>query len=108
VVGLLHLAQQHNANQLAGMHSFSLELETCVGGGLTYCRVVRSALAFCLHFIASNYQPMSKRPEFSTLADDNLEYIETNQWPPKSYLEELAVYEKAIKETDKDAKCICM
>jgi hypothetical protein len=81
VVGLLHLAQQHNANQLA---------------------------AFCLHFIASNYQPMSKRPEFSTLADDNLEYIETNQWPPKSYLEELAVYEKAIKETDKDAKCICM
>lgn len=81
VVGLLHLAEQHNADQLVG---------------------------FCRHFIASNYQPMSKRPEFSTLEGENLEYIEANQWPPKSYLAELAVYEKAIKETDKDAKCICM
>ena len=75
---------------------------------------------------------MSKRPEFSTLEGENLEYIEANQvrvarlfpsflndpltvlacsatqWPPKSYLAELAVYEKALKETDKDAKCICM
>jgi hypothetical protein len=41
--------------------------------------VLNSKTGFCRHFIASNYQPMSKRPEFSTLEGENLEYIEANQ-----------------------------
>jgi len=69
VIGLLHLAQSHNAKQLAD---------------------------FCLHFIATNYQPMKKRPEFETLKGDNLRWIEENQWPPVSYFKELEAYEKLI------------
>jgi len=62
--------------------------------------------AFCLHFVASNYQPMSKRAEFKTLEGENKDYVEEHQWPPKAYLEELAAYEKAV--AGKDDKCICM
>lgn len=53
---------------------------------------------------------MSKREEFSLLTGDNLKHVEENQWPPVSYLKQLAEYEKAIKAAggDKDDKCICM
>jgi len=78
VVGLLLTAQQHNANQLA---------------------------QFCLHFIASNFQPMKKRPEFSMLGAENLVYIEEHQWPPLSYLKELEEYERL---TGKAGVCIVM
>jgi len=61
---------------------------------------------FCLHFISSNYQPMKKRSEWSKLEGDNLKYIEENQWPPKSYLDELITYEKATKGDE--TKCILM
>jgi len=81
VIGLLTCAQTHNAEQLA---------------------------AFCLHFVASNYQPMIKRAEFKTLSGKNLDYVEEHQWPPKAYLKELAEYEKAIGGGSKDDKCICM
>ena len=40
VVGILELAERHHADSLAG---------------------------FCRHFIATNYEPMSKRPEFKRL-----------------------------------------
>jgi len=62
---------------------------------------------FCFHFISSNYQPMKKREEFSKLIGDNLKYVEENQWPPKSYLEELDAYEKATGRGEGD-KCVVM
>jgi len=73
VIGILHFAQLHNANQLA---------------------------TFCLHFIATNYQPMKNRAEFKTLEGDNLKYVEENQWPPISYLKQLKEYESTTKKTD--------
>ncbi len=82
IIGLLHLAQSNNANQLA---------------------------AFCLHFISNNYQPMSKRPEFASLTGKNLEYVEEHQWPPKSYLKALEEYETKIGGASAAAKkCIVM
>jgi len=46
-----------------------------------------------LHFVSANYIPMQKRKEFETLKGANKAYVEEHQWPPKSYLEELAKYE---------------
>jgi len=68
VIGLLLCSQTHNAKQLE---------------------------AFCKHFISSNYQPMRKRQEWNLLKGENLKFIEQNQWPPLSYLNELETYEKA-------------
>jgi len=80
IIGLLHVSQAHNANQLA---------------------------QFCLHFIYSNYQLMKKREEWKTLEGENMKYIEENQWPPVSYLKELEVYEKLIGAKSDD-KCSIM
>lgn len=49
IFSLLHCSQTHNAKQLA---------------------------QFCLHFIATNYQQMSKRPEFQKLTGEDLKYVE--------------------------------
>lgn len=73
VVGLLLDSQQHNAPQLA---------------------------QFCLHFIASNFQPMKKRKEFVELEGENLKYVEDHQWPPLDYLKALEEYEKATGKSD--------
>jgi len=82
VIEMLLFAQQHNALQLA---------------------------QFCLHFISTNYLPISKRPEFRKLEGENLNYIETHRWPPVSYLKELEEYENAMKKLNKDGdKCILM
>lgn len=72
VVSLLLYSQTHNARQLD---------------------------AFLKHFIATNYGPMKKRDDFDLLQGDNLKHIEANQWPPVSYLKELAEYEKKTKRT---------
>jgi len=72
IIGLLELAQAHNANQLA---------------------------AFCLHFISSNYEPMKKRREWDTLSRRNRQYIEEHRWPPLNYLNQLEEYEKATGKT---------
>jgi len=65
---------------------------------------------WCLHFISSNYGPMSKRPEFERLTGKNLEYVENNQWPPKSYHEKVKKYESDLeaweKKTGKSDNCI--
>lgn len=71
VIGILHFAQAHNADQLAN---------------------------FCLHFISNNYEPFSCRPEFKKLKGKNLEYIEEHRWPPLSYIKELEIYEKNLKK----------
>jgi len=67
VIGLLLLAQTFEANQLA---------------------------QFCLHFIASNYGPMSARKEWELLKGDNKKYVEEKKWPPDSYFKQVAEYEK--------------
>eukprot|EP00808_Paulinella_micropora_P000646 g79814.t1 len=69
VVGILELAQRHHADSLA---------------------------AFCLHFISTNYGPMSARPEFKRLSGENLKHVETHRWPPLSYLDALQAYEKKV------------
>eukprot|EP01087_Luapelamoeba_hula_P022770 TRINITY_DN8241_c0_g1_i1.p1 TRINITY_DN8241_c0_g1~~TRINITY_DN8241_c0_g1_i1.p1 ORF type:complete len:756 (+),score=147.38 TRINITY_DN8241_c0_g1_i1:39-2306(+) len=82
VVGLLLTSQAHNADQLS---------------------------QFCLHFLSSNYQPMSKRVEFKKITGDNKKYIEEHQWPPRAYLDQLAAYEKAMGIEGGGAKvCVCM
>jgi small GTP-binding protein len=88
IIELLLVAQDHNAKKLA---------------------------EFCLHFICTNYQPMKKRKEFEKLENENLTYIEENQWPPVSYWKELAEYEKEMgikdgvgTETVNDKKCLIM
>lgn len=81
LIGLLLLSQQHNASQLS---------------------------KFLLHFISNNYEPMSKRSEFTLLQGKNLEYINEHRWPPLSYLDEVAKYEKAVKGTDNESKCNVM
>jgi len=58
---------------------------------------------------------MKLRPEFTTIKGEALAFIEENQWPPKSYLQELAKYEtdmKAYREeidgSSDDSKCVLM
>jgi len=75
VIGLLMCAQLHNASQLA---------------------------QFCLHFISTNYGPFTKRPEFSKLSPENLEYIEEHRWPPVSYLKALDDYEVLMKKKSQE------
>jgi len=80
IINLLLVSQKCNANQLA---------------------------AFCLHFISNNYQPMKKRKEFVLLEGDNLKYVQEHQWPPVSYLQQLAEYEKLTGHSS-DNKCLIM
>ncbi|XP_022081979.1 rho-related protein racA-like [Acanthaster planci] len=76
VIGLLHTAQLHNANQLA---------------------------TWCLHFISSNFMAFQKRAEFKMLEGENLKYITEHRWPPVSYLEALEKYN--AKYGKKDERC---
>jgi len=52
--------------------------------------------AFMKHFCCTNFGPISQRADFAQLSSENKKYIDENQWPPKSYLQEVANYEKAI------------
>ncbi|XP_041458150.1 rho-related protein racA-like [Lytechinus variegatus] len=83
VIGLLHTAQFHNADQLS---------------------------AWCLHFISSNYLAFEKRDEFSQLKGDNLNHVTEKRWPPISYLEEVEIWESKYGEKKKksDEKCSIM
>ncbi|PRP82049.1 Rho GTPase-like protein [Planoprotostelium fungivorum] len=78
IIGVLLTAQDYNANQLA---------------------------AFCLHYISQNFQPMKKRKEYQELKGANLTHVEENQWPPLSYMNKLADYEKLVGKND---KCVVM
>ncbi|KAF2074608.1 hypothetical protein CYY_004078 [Polysphondylium violaceum] len=71
IIGLLICAQTHNAAQLT---------------------------KFCLHFIASNFQPMSRRKEYANLDPTTKRYLEDNQWPPISYLTAVQRYESDMAE----------
>merc|ERR1712154_281409 len=52
---------------------------------------------FLLHFICTNYVPMSKKKEYQLLKGDNLKYIEKNRWPPKWYEDECVKYQKELE-----------
>jgi len=80
IIGMLAIAQQSNATQLA---------------------------AFCLHFLCTNYQLMKQRAEFAQLSAANLSHVEEHQWPPVSYFRELEAYNKKMGIKDKD-KCSLM
>ncbi|ELT89665.1 hypothetical protein CAPTEDRAFT_145181 [Capitella teleta] len=67
VIGLLLLAQAHNAKQLEG---------------------------WCLHFISTNFSCFENRPEFPQLTGSNLEFVKEHQWPPLSYLKEVEEYKQ--------------
>lgn len=67
IVAVLNLSTTHNARQLE---------------------------AWCLHFIASNYGPMSKRREWADLSPAHRAHIEANQWPPVAYFAALEQHQK--------------
>ncbi|XP_064643451.1 rho-related protein racA-like [Lineus longissimus] len=79
VIGLLHGAQQHNAEQLA---------------------------YWCLHFISTNYIAFERRPEFSALGKENSDYVKEHRWPPLKYLEEVKEYEKKMEKAGES--CVVM
>jgi len=85
VVGLLDLADNCNEEQLK---------------------------AFCLHFIASNYGPMSKRKEFERLQGANLKFIEDHQWPGEDFHEKVRQHEKDVAQWEKkhgeNSNCLIM
>jgi len=56
---------------------------------------------WCLHFISTNYVAFEKRPDFDKLTGANLEYVETNRWPPVAYLNEVKEYEQRMLNSGK-------
>jgi len=56
---------------------------------------------WCLHFISTNYLAFEKRPDFNRLIGANMEHVETNRWPPVTYLHEVKEYEQLMLEKGK-------
>ena len=56
---------------------------------------------WCLHFISTNYLAFEKRPEFTRLTGTNKEYVDTNRWPPVSYLNEVKEFEQRMSDSGK-------
>jgi len=83
IVELLHIAKECNAAQLQ---------------------------AFCLHFLCVNNQVYRKRSDWRDLSKEEDNYIDENQWPPKSYFQELEAYEEEManrgKGKAKASECI--
>ena len=68
----------------------------------------RQLAAFMTHFICTNWGPVSKRDDFSSLSEENRKYCYENQWPPLSYLKEVEAYEKAMSDLGQKGKCAIM
>uniref|UniRef100_A0A7S4IGK0 RING-type domain-containing protein n=1 Tax=Vannella robusta TaxID=1487602 RepID=A0A7S4IGK0_9EUKA len=81
VIGILNVANQSNASQLK---------------------------EFCLHFISTNYGPMKKRAEWKNMSKSDRKYVEQNKWPPQSYLDAVAEYERAVGSTSSNPDCSIM
>jgi len=103
-IGIIELANRFNLNRLTSLCELKItkQVEVATANDITKANIdiigvllasqlhsAKQLEGFCLHFISSNYQPMQKRSEWNKLEGENLKYIEENQWPPKSYLEEL-------------------
>jgi len=71
VIGLLLFSSFHNATQLE---------------------------KFCQFFISSNYEVFKKRPEWALLKKEKELFakVKACRWPPKSYLADVAKYEKEM------------
>eukprot|EP01133_Synstelium_polycarpum_P005638 gene5638-6507_t len=78
IIGLLICAKAHNADQL---------------------------VKFCMHFIASNYQPMTRRPEYTKLDRETKRQLEENQWPPVWYLKACEEYEESMRALGGKENC---
>ena len=66
---------------------------------LTTSTSAKQLHAFLLHFISTNYGPVStihRTIGFDALSPENRSYVEEHKWPPQSYLDELAEYEKKM------------
>jgi hypothetical protein len=50
--------------------------------------------SFMLHLVSTNYVPMRRRAEWALLRGDNLAHVEAHRWPPLSYLEAAAAWER--------------
>jgi len=61
---------------------------------------MNQAVVFLRHFIATNYEPMSKTPEFAMLKGALKRWIENHRWPPKSYFEDVKRYKREAKAWD--------
>lgn len=59
------------------------------------------AVKYLRHFIASNYEPMSKTKEFALLKGMDKRYVEKNRWPPLKYYKAVENYKKKAAEWDK-------
>jgi hypothetical protein len=59
--------------------------------------------AWCLHFIASNYGPVSQMKQWSDLSARHRRHCDQHQWPPPHYLQATVKYESAIKKWDQEA-----
>nr|CAG4710378.1 unnamed protein product [Naegleria fowleri] len=77
IIGILLLAQTYAANQLA---------------------------QFCLHFIATNYEPMKARKEWNLLTGFNKQYVEEHKWPPDSYFKQVEKYQSDMEKYLKKKK----
>ena len=69
----------------------------------------RQLPVWCLHFIAKNYVTFQSRQEFSKMTGNDLAFVEKHQWPPISYLQELARYEAELAQYEaQQKKCVIM
>jgi len=117
-IGILELANRFGLSRLVSLCELKItkQVEVATADDITKADIdiigillasqlhgAKQLESFCLHFISSNYQPMKKRAEWEKLEGDNLKYVEDNQWPPKSYLDELSTYERATKGEEKIA-----
>lgn len=74
VVDLLHFAKQSRAAQLE---------------------------AFILHFLSSNFGPMSRRAEWHELSDPERAHVEAHRWPPVCYMQAIESYEQAKRASSR-------
>jgi len=58
------------------------------------------AVNFLKHFIATNYEPMSKTPEFKLLKGSLRRWIDNHQWPPQQYYKDVERYKKESAQWD--------
>jgi Rho family protein len=120
-IGILELANRYSLSRLCSLCELKItkQIEVATADDISKAEIdiisillaaqfhgAKQLEQFCLHFISSNYQPMQKRSEWHKLEGENLKYIEENQWPPKSYLEEITAYEKSAKGDEN--KCLVM
>lgn len=72
---------------------------------------------FVLHWLSTNFEAVSKRPDITQrLQPRHRMHIETNQWPPRNYIEQVEQYEAELAAWEKrtaaggaeSEKCIVM